>query len=62
MSEFIRTYALYLAALLSFIFGMMVGHWKGRIAGMQEQAETMHRADSNNLWKEMMDRFKEEKP
>jgi len=60
MAEFIRTYAVYAVAAVAFIFGMAIGHTRGRIAGIREQAFMAQEQSTRELWHELMGSFKKE--
>lgn len=52
MSEFIRTYATYEVAVISFIIGMLIGFSRGKLAGFREQTEIFNRQQTSKLWQD----------
>jgi len=60
MTEFIRTYAIYVASAMAFSLGMAVGHVRGRLAGIREQAYMAQQQGTQQMWMEFMNRFKKE--
>jgi hypothetical protein len=60
MPEFIRNYAIYVASVIAFSLGMVIGHMRGRIAGIREQAYMAQQQSTREMWKEFANRFKRE--
>ena len=54
MSEFIRTYAMYEVAIISFALGMLIGFSRGKLAGFREQTEIFHRQAASKLWQDFV--------
>ena len=60
MAEFIRMYAVYIASVIAFVLGIVVGHMRGRIAGIREQAYMAQQQSTREMWLEFMNRFRKE--